>query len=137
MTTYLFDAGPISALLRNCPVASQLLIPLMRMGEVATSTIVYGEVMEYVHGFADYQLRRAGLRRLLRDVPVIAPGKQIMERYALLRRALRSPYGPGLIGDMDTVIAATVLVRNLTLVTMDGDFGRVPGLQLMLLPRHT
>lgn len=59
----------------------------------------------------------------------------IEDRYALLRRALRPPHGPGLIGDIDTLIATTALEEQLTLVTADGDFQRVPGLTLMLLPR--
>jgi predicted nucleic acid-binding protein len=45
------------------------------------------------------------------------------------------PHGPGLIGDIDTLIAATALVRGLTLVTTDRAFERVPRLQLMLIPR--
>jgi predicted nucleic acid-binding protein len=44
-------------------------------------------------------------------------------------------YGPGLIGDIDTLIAATALAYDLTLVTTDSDFTRVPQLHLMLLPR--
>ncbi len=59
----------------------------------------------------------------------------ILERYAELRRMLRPPQGPGLIGDIDTLIAATSLVYDLTLVTTDSDFTRVPQLPLMLLPR--
>lgn len=43
----------------------------------------------------------------------------ILERYADLRRQLRPPYGPGLIGDIDTLIAATALEHDLTLVTTD------------------
>ncbi len=53
----------------------------------------------------------------------------ILERYADIRRTLR-PAG-NLIGDMDTLIAATALERNLTLVTCDGHFQRVPGLSVM------
>ncbi len=48
---------------------------------------------------------------------------------------LRPPQGHGLIGDIDTLIAATALVYELTLVTTDSDFTRVPQLQLMFLPR--
>jgi predicted nucleic acid-binding protein len=58
-----------------------------------------------------------------------------MERYADIRRALRPPYGPGLIGDIDTLIAATALERDLTLVTIDSDFQRVPGLQVQLVTK--
>ena len=58
-----------------------------------------------------------------------------MERYAELRRQMRPPHGPGLIGDIDTLIGATARERNLTVVTMDADSQRVPELQVMLLPR--
>jgi predicted nucleic acid-binding protein len=40
------------------------------------------------------------------------------------------------IGDIDTLIAATALGRNLTLVTSDRHFQRVPGLSVMLLHRQ-
>jgi predicted nucleic acid-binding protein len=48
-------------------------------------------------------------------------------------RLLRSLYGAGLIGDIDALIAATALERNLTVDTADGDFERVPGLQVKLV----
>lgn len=48
---------------------------------------------------------------------------------------MRAPHGPGLIGDVDTLIAATALERNLTVVTLDQDFTRVPGLRVQLLER--
>lgn len=48
---------------------------------------------------------------------------------------MRKPYGPGLIGDVDTLIAATAIEHGLTVVTLDGDFGRVPGLSVMPLDR--
>ena len=48
---------------------------------------------------------------------------------------LRPPYGPGLIGDIDTLIAATALVYDLALVTTGSDFTRVPQLHVMVLPR--
>ncbi len=36
---------------------------------------------------------------------------------------------------MDTLIAATAIEHGLTVVTLDGDFERVPGLPAMLLDR--
>ena len=60
-----------------------------------------------------------------------------MERYADIRRRLRPPYGPGLIGDVDTISAATALVHDLTVVTTDTDFERVPNLKLLLLDRRS
>jgi predicted nucleic acid-binding protein len=59
----------------------------------------------------------------------------ILERYADLRRALRPPHGPGLIGDVDTLIAVTALEHRLTVVTTDEDCTRVPGLAVMHLQR--
>jgi predicted nucleic acid-binding protein len=58
-----------------------------------------------------------------------------MERYAEIRRAMRPPHGPGLIGDIDILIAATALDNGLTHVTTDSDFTRVPGLSVMHIPR--
>jgi predicted nucleic acid-binding protein len=40
-----------------------------------------------------------------------------------------------LIGDLDTLFAATALERDLTVVTLDPDFQRVPSPKVMLLTR--
>jgi predicted nucleic acid-binding protein len=50
-------------------------------------------------------------------------------------RQMRAPAGHliGLIGDMDTLIAATALVHGLTVITIDSDFARVPGLSHQVL----
>ena len=45
--------------------------------------------------------------------------------------------GLGLIGDIDTLIAATSLDRSLTIDTTGGDFTRVPGLSALLLDMQT
>ncbi len=42
-----------------------------------------------------------------------------------------------MIGDIDTLIAATALERNLAVVTIDTDFQRVPNLQVILLSPTT
>lgn len=60
-----------------------------------------------------------------------------MERYANLRLAMRRPQSLGLIGDVDTHIAATALDRGVQVVTMDRDFLRVPDLGVLLLDRTT
>ncbi len=39
----------------------------------------------------------------------------VLERHAVIRRQLRPPYGAGLIADIDTLIAATALQRDLSL----------------------
>ena len=104
---------------------------------MAVSVLAYGEVVESFKGHTDFDRRRAALRALVAMMALQLPDYAIMDRYADLRRRLRPPYGPGLIGDIDTIIAATALERDLTLVTTDGDFRRVPDLKLMLLDRRT
>ena len=61
----------------------------------------------------------------------------ILERYAEIRRLLRPPQGPDLIGDIDTLIAATALERNLTLITTDTDYDNIPHLKSILFDRTT
>ena len=53
-----------------------------------------------------------------------------MERYADIRLQLRRGQ---LIGDVDTLVAATALQRDLTLVTTDSDLERVPELKTMVV----
>ncbi len=110
--------------------------PWIEQHEAATSVLCYGEVMEYVRGRPDAEQRQAALKRLLRGVRPFGMTYPSLDRYADIRRRLRPPHGPGLIGDVDTLIAATAIERGLTLVTTDSDFQRVPELSVMLLPRH-
>jgi predicted nucleic acid-binding protein len=74
---------------------------------------------------------------LLREVYPYFLTYAILERYADIRRAMRPPQGAGLIGDVDTLIAATALERNLIVITADHDFKRVPGLSVHLLDAKT
>ena len=134
MRRYLLDTAPLAALLRTRPAAVTLITPWLTRHEAATSLLVYAEVTEYIRSFADYARRRGDLRTLLREVTPYALTYAILERYADLRRQLRPPHGPRLIGDVDPLIAATALEHDLTLVTTDTDFERVPGLNLQLLP---
>jgi len=94
-------------------------------------------VVEYMKGFPAFVTLHTQLRRLLRHLSPYFLTYRILERYADLRRSLRPPHGPGLIGDIDTLIAATALERNLTVVTIDTDFQRVPNLRVILLSRAT
>ena len=137
MRRYLLDTMILAAGLLNRRAAVALLTPWITDREAATSILVYGEVMEYLHGLGDIPRRQRQLRDLLREVTPYLLTYPIMERYAVLRREMRPPHGPGLIGDVDMLIAATALERRLTLVTTDRDFERVPGLTVMLIPRQT
>jgi predicted nucleic acid-binding protein len=94
---------------------------------------VHAEVTEYLQGLPNSAKRQQELRQLLREIYQYFLTYPILERYDDLRRQLRPPHGNGLIGDMDTLIAATALERNLTIVTADHDFERVPHLKLQLV----
>jgi predicted nucleic acid-binding protein len=135
MRRYLLDTTVLVGYLQGRLGAIKLVDPWLASDEVVTSIIVYGEVIEYLKRLPDFAKRRAELRQVLKQVTPLALTYTIMERYADLRRALRPPYGPGLIGDMDTLVAATAIEHGLTLVTTDGDFTRVPNLAYQHIPR--
>ena len=137
MRRYLLDTSPLAALLHARSAAVALITPWMERHEAATSIVAYAEVVEYIKGRADFAQRHAHLRTLLGEVYPYFLTYRILERYADLRRSLRPPHGPGLMGDMDTLIAATALERHLTVVTIDTDFQRVPDLRVLLLSRST
>lgn len=134
MRRYLLDSTPVAAYLSRRPAAVEFVTPRLRRRELATSILVYAEVTEYFRSFADAAHRQIELRRLLRPVYPLFLTCPILERYADIRRQLRPPYGCGLVGDIDTLIAATALEHDLTLVTADRDFERVPGLRIIRLP---
>jgi predicted nucleic acid-binding protein len=133
---YLIDTTILTAGLFRRKVAVELLSPWLSRREAATSVLVYGEVVEYLRGMADFPRRQAELRELLGEIKPYFVTFRIMERYAQIRRQLRGQR-PGLIGDVDTLIAATALERGLTVVTTDADFQRVPNLKVQLVQRKS
>ena len=133
MKRYLLDTSLLAAYLQSRVTAVQLLQPLIERHEVATSILVYAEVAEYIKGLPRYQQRSVELRQLMREIYPYFLTYPILDRYAEIRRTLRPPHGNGLIGDMDTLIAATARERNLTIITADRDFERVPQLKMQLV----
>jgi predicted nucleic acid-binding protein len=131
MRRYLLDSTPVAAYLHGRKSAVDLITPWIINREVATSILVYAEVVEYIKGLPDFSRRHDDLRRLLGEIYPYFLTYSILERYADIRRLLRPPHGVGLIGDIDTLIAATALELDLTIVTVDSDFERVPGLKVM------
>ena len=133
MKRYLLDTSLLAAYLQSREPAVHLIAPLIERHEVATSILVYGEVVEYLKGLANFGEYKAKLQKLFR-LKQIAPYPltySILERYADIRRYLRPLHKD--IGDIDTLIAATALEEHLTLVTIDRDFERVPGLKCKLV----
>lgn len=134
MKRYLLDTSLLTAYLLSRAGAIRLISPWVMNREVATSLVCYGEAVEYLQGRADSVQRIKEFRNLLIEIRPYTLTYTALERYAAIRRALR---GTGnMIGDIDTLIAATALARNLTLVTIDRDFQRVPHLSLMLISRE-
>jgi predicted nucleic acid-binding protein len=133
MKKYLLDTSLVAGFLLNRAKARQLVSPLLERQEAATSIVVYGEVAEYVKQFAFFPQYRESLQKLLEHVYPYPLTYPILERYADLRRMLRPPQGKGLIGDIDTLIAATAKEHDLTIVTIDRDFERVPDVKVKLV----
>ncbi len=137
MRQYLLDTNVPGAYLQGRIGALSLAQAWIHNDEAATSIVVYGEITEYLRGFAGFLKHQMALRNLLKKVHPYPLTYTLLEQYADLRRAMRPPYGPGLIGDIDTLIAATALNYRLTLVTSDSDFTRVPDLSLIHIPLHS
>jgi tRNA(fMet)-specific endonuclease VapC len=135
MRQYLLDANVLSAYLQGRPGALSLAQDWVQNDNASTSLVVYGELIEYIRSFNDFSKHQIALRLLLRKVYPYPLTYAILEQYADLRRAMRPPFGSGLIGDIDTLIAATALHHNLTLVTADSDFMRVPNLSFLYVER--
>jgi predicted nucleic acid-binding protein len=133
---YLLDTPIVSAYLQGRPGAVSLVNPWVKAGEAAMSALVYAEVVEHIAGRQDFAQVHRQLQRVLIDIFPYFLTLPILDRYATLRRQLRPPHGPGLIGDIDTLIAATAIEKGLTLVSTDADFSRVPQLSLRLVPRQ-
>lgn len=93
--------------------------------------------MEYLLGRADIASRRPALHAMLSHVHPYFLNFTILERYAAIRWQLRPPAGSGIIGDIDTLIAATAVEYGLTVITTDHDFLRVPSLSVQLLRPRT
>jgi predicted nucleic acid-binding protein len=136
MRAYLLDTGVMAAYLLGRPRFVRLLSSFMGDDQSAMSIICYGEIYEYLQSRGDFAVAHNQLMELfnLGAIYLYNLDLAIMVRYAQIRRTLRR--GSGLIGDADTLIAATAMEHDLTLVTLDGDFQRVPGLKLQVVPRQ-
>jgi predicted nucleic acid-binding protein len=132
---YLLDTGILSAYLRGRPRITALVDSWIVSDEAATSILVYGEIIEYLRSASDFEQRRERLHEVLIDMVALPLDYAVMEQYADFRRVMRPPFGPGLIGDVDTLIAATAQVHGLTVITADSDYTRVSNLQVQLIER--
>ena len=86
-----------------------------------------------MRAFRNFDKRFRWLQTLIQERNIAPITLEIMETYANLRRSMRRPHGDGLIGDIDTVIAATCLRHGLTVVSTDTHFQRVPQLNALIV----
>jgi predicted nucleic acid-binding protein len=126
---YLIDTDWVADHLANRPDATRLLASLFDEG-IAISLVTYGEIYEGIfYGRRYTQSLEIAFLELLRRCPVLSLDESIMRRFAAVRGGLRRE--GRLIGDADTLIAATALHHDLTLVTRNLDhFRRVPDLKI-------
>lgn len=97
--------------------------------EIALPAVVAYEVWVGVLGSQNAPRREVQFGRFLSVVPVVAFDAAVARRAGQLRHTLERR-GAG-IGPIDTLIAATALAHNATLVTHNvKEFKRVPGLAL-------
>jgi tRNA(fMet)-specific endonuclease VapC len=128
MKRYLLDTSLLAGFFHHRQKAVELIALWLQHHTVATSMLVYGEVIEYLKGLPNFPAHYATFHKILAEIPLTYP---ILDRYAEIRRTLRPLHQD--IGDIDTLIAATAIEQNLTLVTIDRDFDRVPHLKWKLV----
>jgi predicted nucleic acid-binding protein len=124
--SYLLDADWIISFLKGRSHAVDLVKHLADQG-IAISVIAYGEIYEGLLGTGATAQQGARLDELVRTVNLLAPNLDIARRYAQIRLQLRSQ--GLLIPDNDMWIAATAQAYDLTLVSRDGHFQRIPQLR--------
>ena len=126
--SYLVDTDWVAEYLKGRQPATTILTSLRRE-ELAISLITYGEVYEGIYRGRNREQHELVFIRFLRRVRVLPLNRQIMKRFARIRGELRS-HGQH-IGDLDTLIAATALEHNLTVITSNiRHFNRIPNLKL-------
>jgi len=125
---YALDTNTVLDYFRNRGNVAKNLLALPAR-EIALPAVVAYEAWFGVLGSRDSKRRQGQFEQFLATVEVLGFDAAVSRRAAELRYALERR-GMG-IGPMDTLIAATALAHNATLVTRNvREFGRVPGLKV-------
>jgi len=126
--TYLIDSDWVVDYLKGRPDATAL-VKELRPDGIAISAVTLGEVYQGVFYGTDRKNDELMLRRFLIGTRILPVNRYVARRFAIMRGLLHHA-GQG-IGDLDTLIAATALHHDLTLVTRNlRHFQRIPDLKL-------
>lgn len=130
-TTYLFDTNILSDMMRDPNgVASQRFQQIAKSTpdiRLCTSVVVQCELLFGMRRRTNPRWQ-THYEKVLESVEILPLSSTVVPSYASLRGLLEAAGTP--IGANDLLIAAHALTLQATLVSADGDFLRVPGLQL-------
>jgi predicted nucleic acid-binding protein len=126
VSTHLVDSDWTIDYLNGSEAALTRLGELARAGVLATSVVVVGEVRE---GAVGNDGALAQHDEFLQSVEILDVDYDVSLIYAELRSSLRK--AGQLMSDNDLWIAATALRHNLTLMSRDAAFDRIPDLKLL------
>ena len=127
MIESLVDTDWAADYLKGREDAVQLLSPLIRERRLGMSIISYAELWEGVVGSPRQEVYRSALADLVAGVPVLGLDRGTAELFGVRAELRRRGK---LIPDLDLLIAATALRHDLTVISRDEHFRRVPGLKL-------
>ncbi len=127
MIAYLIDSDIFIDYLNGKNEAVQLLSHFISDESAASSIIVYAEVYEGLVRSARADAYLAAFNDVLAVISVLGLDMRIAEHFARLRSFLRR--GGQMISDHDLWIAATALTHDLTVVSRDQHFSRIPDLK--------
>lgn len=128
--SYLIDTDWIISFLKGRIDAVEIVRQLVDTG-IFLSVISYGEVYEGVLTSSVPDLRLAQFNQFVATIDLIAPDVVAARHYGEIRAQLRA--NGLLIPDNDIWIASIALAHDLTLVSRDQHFTRVPDLKMYQL----
>ena len=125
---YIIDADWIIHITRGNSRVARIVKDLARE-RVAVSWLTLGEVYEVAFNTSHPQAQLDALQQYVHSFDVVGVDGPIMERFAETRAFLRRR--GQLISDMDIILAATALERDLTVLTFNArHFERIPDLRV-------
>lgn len=124
---YLLDTDTCSAHLRNVAIVTKRF--QQHAGQLYLSVLTLGELLSWTLRAKSPAKYHQGLLKLLSDVKVLDVDPPAAWKFGAVRAQLLDRGTP--IAAVDLMIAATALVRGLTVVTHNTQhFSKVPGLKI-------